>query len=177
MLARLFLLFTIVPLAELVLLLALADATSWQFTLAVVLITGIVGATLARHEGLRCWQRVHQELAAGRLPGDSLLDALMILVAGALLVTPGVLTDLVGFALLIPPFRTVVKRWLTHRFQSQIHVMSPGQNWNGYPRDYFGEDEQTDDERPETMHPGGDRIIDVKVIDADTEDADGKTTS
>ncbi len=156
MLLRLLLLFTVLPLVELVLLLILADNTSWQFTLALVLLTGVVGAALARHEGLRCWKRVQQKLAAGELPGDPLLDALMILLAGALLVTPGVLTDLFGFALLLPVFRRIVKRSLARRFLASIRVTCPP---NGWPR-------------PPGQTTVRDQIIDAQVIDAPPEEPD-----
>ena len=93
-------------------------------------------------------------MAAGQIPGDPLMDGLMILVAGALLVTPGVLTDLVGFALLTPPFRRVVKGWLKRRFQARIDLMSPGNAWppgdQPYPHD---------------------EIIETKFIDEPSEDA------
>ncbi len=158
MLLRLLLLFTLVPLVELVLLLILADKTSWQFTLALVLFTGVVGAALARHEGLRCLRRVQQKLAAGELPGDALLDGLMILLAGALLITPGVLTDLVGFALLLPAFRRVMKRWLVRRLRARIRVSFSA---NGWPQ-------------PDDQPTVPDRIIDTRVIDAPPEEPDKK---
>jgi len=149
-LLRLLLLFTAVPLVELVLLLVLADKTSWQFTLLLVLGTGVVGAALARHEGLRCWTRVQEKMAAGELPSDPLMDGLMILVAGALLVTPGVLTDVVGFALLLPMFRRTVKRYLKSRLQARIHIASPLNDW---------------------PHPSGrDEIIDTHVIETPPEE-------
>ncbi len=152
MLLRLFLLFTLIPLVELCLLLLLANVTNWWFTLGLVVLTGVVGAWLARRQGLRCWRRVHETMAAGRLPADPLMDGLMILVAGALLVTPGVLTDLVGFALLTPPFRRVVKDRLKRRFQAQINIITPG----------------------DQPHPH-DEIIETKIIDVPSEDAgDGK---
>ena len=122
MLLRLLLLFTVVPLIELVLLLRLAERISWEATLGLILLTGFVGAALARYEGVRCITRIQQKLAAGQLPGDPLLDGLMILVAGALLVTPGVLTDLVGFSLLVPGLRRIMKRFLKKRFQARITV-------------------------------------------------------
>ncbi|MBN2474507.1 MAG: FxsA family protein [Pirellulales bacterium] len=153
MLLRLLLLFTVVPLVELMLLLVLADKTSWQFTLAVVLTTGVVGAALARHQGLRCWRRVHETMAAGQLPGDPLMDGLMILLAGALLVTPGMLTDLVGFALLLPIFRRLVKRWLKRRFEASIRVTSSIPGW------------PPADRRPADH----DEIIDSRVIDVPPE--------
>jgi len=86
LLARLLLLFTVVPLVELALLLWIGSLTGLRFTLLLVLLTGIIGAGLARHQGLRCWLRVQQQLSAGQLPADPLVDGLMILVAGALLV-------------------------------------------------------------------------------------------
>ncbi|MBN2216509.1 MAG: FxsA family protein, partial [Pirellulales bacterium] len=93
MLARLVLLFTIVPLVELALLFWIAERTSWWATIGLVVVTGVVGAALARHEGLRCLQAARRKLAQGELPTDSLLDGPMILIAGTLLITPGVLTD------------------------------------------------------------------------------------
>ncbi len=154
MLLRLLLLFTLVPLVELALLIVVAQHTSLMFTIALVLVTGVVGAALARYEGLRCWRRVHEEIAAGRLPGDPLIDALMILVAGALLVTPGVLTDLVGFALLAPYFRRLVKNWLKRRFEAHIRIVFPLQDW------------------PPSEPPAHDEIIDTRVIDEQLEDDD-----
>src|SRR3972149_4678710 len=110
MLFYLFLLFTLVPLVELALLIWIGGQTSIGFTIALVLTTGIVGAALARWQGWRTRARIQDELHAGRMPADALVDGLLILVAGLLLVTPGVLTDAVGFSLLIPPLRTLVKR-------------------------------------------------------------------
>ncbi len=150
MLIRLLLLFTIVPLIELTLLLQLADWKGWWLTVCLVFGTGIVGAMLARYQGLRCMNRVQEELSAGRLPGDPMIDGLMILVAGALLVTPGILTDLVGFALLTPIFRSWMRRYLKHRFEARIRVVS-AQHGSTAPRD---------------------QVIDVHVIEADSEDVE-----
>jgi len=149
MLLRLLLLFTLVPLIELALLLWLADKTSWQFSLGLVVATGVIGTALARHEGLRCLKRIQQKLAAGELPGDPLIDGVMILLAGALLLTPGMLTDLLGFALLLPVFRRIIKRRLKVRFEARIRVVASSRNWPP-PTD-----------RP-TPH---DQIIDSRVID------------
>jgi len=151
MLLRLLLLFTLVPLVELALLIWIGQYTGLGFTIALVLLTGIVGAALARYEGLRCWRRVHQEMAAGRLPGDPLLDGLMILIAGALLVTPGILTDLLGFALLTPPLRRLLKNRIKRRIQARLETFSAMQNW------------------PPGEPDAHDRIIDVRVTDAPDE--------
>jgi len=107
---RLLLILTIIPLTELMLLLRLADAFSWQSTLALVVLTGVLGAWLARRQGIRTLARIQSELASGTLPADALIDGALILVAGLVLVTPGILTDIFGFALLIPPIRGWLKR-------------------------------------------------------------------
>ena len=154
MLLRLLLLFTLVPLVELSILIWIASRTDPWFTVGLVLVTGVLGATLARWQGTRCWLRVHEELAAGRVPGSPLLDALMILVAGALLVTPGVLTDLLGFSLLTPWFRNVMRRWLKRRYQARLDVLS---SMHGVP--------------PGAAAPG-DEIIDVRVLDPPGEEGE-----
>ena len=122
MLARLLLLFILLPMVELALLLLIAQHTSALFTLGLIIVTGVIGAWLARREGTQCLSRIQKELSRGQLPGDSLVDALMILIAGAVLLTPGVLTDLLGFFLLIPPIRVVLKQYVIARFKDRIVV-------------------------------------------------------
>lgn len=153
MLLRLLALFTIVPFIELALLIWIGRHMGLPATLALVVGTGFLGAALARHEGLRCLRRIQEQLTAGQLPADSLLDGLLILVAGALLITPGVLTDMLGFALLLPPFRRVVKRYLKLRFQARITMAATGRHW--------------DFRRGAASNR--DRIIDTKVIDVPPE--------
>jgi UPF0716 protein FxsA len=127
MLLRLLLLFTLVPLVELTLLFWIAEQVGSLFTLWLIIITGLAGAWLARHQGLQCWRKVQEQIARGQLPADSLLEGLMILLAGAVLITPGVLTDLVGFALLVPPIRRLLRRYLAARIRARIAVHSaPG---------------------------------------------------
>lgn len=116
----LLILFTVVPLVEISLLVRLADRITWPWTFLLVLATGVIGAWLARREGVKAWRRVHENLGQGQEPTDAMLDGLMILIAGALLVTPGVLTDIVGFMLLIPPCRAVVKRRMRAAFHARV---------------------------------------------------------
>jgi UPF0716 protein FxsA len=120
MFMRLLLLFVLLPLAELALLIQVGRAIGLGWTLAIVVATGFLGATLARRQGLRAWRAIHGELAAGRVPGAALVDGLLILIGGIVLLTPGILTDLAGFALLIPPTRSAVKRSLRRRFEAAI---------------------------------------------------------
>lgn len=116
----LFLLLTVLPFVELWLLLTLGRYTSVEFTLAFVILTGILGAVLLRYQGLFAWRNVQRDISAGRMPTDSLLDGLMIIIAAVLLITPGVLTDLFGITLLIPAcrrfYRTLLARWFRSRF-------------------------------------------------------------
>ena len=113
MFARLALLFVIVPLVELALLIQVGQFIGLGPTILLVLATGIGGAALARREGLRTVAAIQGELSQGRLPGQALLDGAAILFGGALLLTPGVLTDFVGLSFLLPGTR----RWMARRLQ------------------------------------------------------------
>ncbi len=120
--ARLLLLFTILPLLELWLLLELGRLLGLLATVAVVLITGAVGATVARHQGLATLQRARRALADGRVPATEAVDGLLILLAGALLVTPGLLTDASGLVLLVPQARAVVRARVSAALQRGLGV-------------------------------------------------------
>jgi UPF0716 protein FxsA len=135
-LLKLILLFTIVPFVELALLLYLAKVTGLGFTLGLVIVTGVVGSLLARSQGWRAYGRIHDELAAGRLPAEPMLDAVMIFVAGALLLTPGVLTDIFGLSLLIPWCRRYYRRRLADWFKARftIQPLGPGNRQTTSPR-------------------------------------------
>jgi UPF0716 protein FxsA len=119
-LGRLFLLFVGVPLLELFILVQVGQLVGVWPTIGLVVLTGAAGATLARLEGLRTIWKVRSELAQGRLPGGALLDGLAILVGGALLLTPGILTDLVGFSFLLPPIRKVLMGRIRKSLERQL---------------------------------------------------------
>ena len=121
-LGRLLFLFIAVPVLELALLFFIGQYTGLKFTLALVLLTGFVGAWLARQQGWRVLRRIQEQVQQGEAPAESLFDGLMIFLAGALLITPGVLTDLVGFFLLLPPGRALVKRRVVRWLLNQVHV-------------------------------------------------------
>jgi len=120
MLLRLFLLFTIVPVVELALLIQIGGLLGLGPTLLLVMGTGFAGAWLARREGLRGWLAVRDELQGGQLPGESLVHALLILVAGIVLITPGVITDIAGILLLVPPVRRSLIARVRDRLSAQI---------------------------------------------------------
>ena len=137
-LGRLALLFVVVPIIELMLLIELGQFVGIVPTLALVVATGIGGAAMARAEGLRVLFQFQQELAQGRLPGQAMLDGASVLVGGAFLLTPGVLTDLLGFSLLFPLSRRWIQRRLKERLERQIAdgsirvvAMEPGMGFGG----------------------------------------------
>jgi UPF0716 protein FxsA len=121
-LIRLILLFTIVPLLELSLLLRIGNWLGAGPTLGLVLGTGFVGAWLARREGVRAWNAVQQQLARGQVPGRELLDAVLVLLAGVVLITPGILTDAVGFALMTRPGRNWVAKRIRKRLETSVEA-------------------------------------------------------
>lgn len=117
---RLLLLFVALPAVELALLIELGSRFGTWHTLALIVITGVVGASLARGQGLSVVRQIQSEVAQGRLPAGSLIDGVMILIAGALLVTPGILTDSFGFLCLVPAFRSAAKRTLLRRLEKAV---------------------------------------------------------
>ena len=115
-LGRLALLFVIVPILELVLLIQVGQWMGMMPTIALVVFTGVTGAWLARAEGVRVFFQFQREMASGKLPGQALLDGISVLIGGAFLLTPGILTDVAGFSLLFPPTR----RWLQSRVRGRL---------------------------------------------------------
>lgn len=109
-------LFVAVPWVEIVLLLWVWRVLGPVETIVLVLGTGVLGAALARRQGTKAWAQVRAALRQGRLPSKELFDGLCVLCAGILLVTPGLLTDSIGFMLLIPSFRDLLRRKLVSRF-------------------------------------------------------------
>lgn len=117
---RLLLLFILVPIAELALLVEMGKRVGFPATLGLIIFTGVLGAWLARQQGLGVLSKIRLELDQGRLPTGHLVDGALILVAGAVLMTPGILTDALGFFCLIPPGRKLLKDYLGRRFEGAI---------------------------------------------------------
>lgn len=116
LLGRLVILFVLLPIVELVLLIQLGGAVGVVPTIGFVLLTGAIGVWLARTEGLRVLFKFQNELASGRLPSPPVFDGICILAGGLALVMPGVLTDIAGLVLLLPPSR----RWLQRRISRSL---------------------------------------------------------
>ena len=127
---KLLFLFTVVPTAELYLLLEIADRIGGLETIYLVIITGIVGAHLAKREGLGVLHQIQEAAANGESPADKLVEGLMVLIGGILLVTPGVMTDVFGLSLIVPFTRRLLvsgfRRGLKERFQFEgVHIGAP----------------------------------------------------
>ncbi|MFQ5709585.1 MAG: FxsA family protein [bacterium] len=120
MLFRLIVLFTLIPLIELALLIELGNHIGLLNTIAVVILTGVTGAALARAQGFAILSRIQRELHQGRLPGEELINGALVLAGALLLLTPGLLTDTLGFVLLFPVTRKFFKNYLKRVFRSKI---------------------------------------------------------
>ena len=123
---KLLLLFIVVPIVELILLIQLGGLIGLWPTIGLIAITGAAGASLARWQGLSVLRQIQLDMGSGKLPAGSLVDGVIILMAAALLVTPGLLTDVFGFLCLMPGFRRVMKRMLKRKFEKAIADGSGG---------------------------------------------------
>lgn len=117
MLLRLMLLFILIPLIELAILVYLGTIIGALYTVLIVVATGILGAVMARHQGLAALSRIRGSIESGIMPANDLFDGALILTGGLLLLTPGIITDIVGFAVLVPQTRRIIRRWI----RSLIH--------------------------------------------------------
>lgn len=120
MFLKLALLFTVLPMVELYLLIEVGKVIGGLSTIALVLFTGALGAYLARLEGIRTLVRAQETVRAGQMPAEELVDAVLIFLAGAMLITPGILTDGMGFLILFPPTRRYFKIWLRRQFDRAV---------------------------------------------------------
>lgn len=149
MLGRILLLLMLLPVLEIAALVWLADLTNWLVVLGVLLGAGVLGAFLARQQGVRSLRRLSRELGEGQLPADAMFDAVLVSFAGFLLILPGLLSDVVAILLLVPPTRRLFKSAIRRRFQGRV-VTSDFQSF--------------DARRPR------DQIIDVKVLDSPSQE-------
>lgn len=109
----LLILFIAVPIAELYVIIQIGGAIGVLPTIALLIVDSMLGAALARSQSRAAWERFNRALAQGRVPGREVFDGAMIILGGALLLTPGFITDLFGLILLIPPTRALVRKVLT----------------------------------------------------------------
>ena len=119
---RLLILFISVPIIELFLLIEVGKKISWELTVLIIFITAIIGARLTKIQGSQTIRNVQSALRLGKIPHREVLDGLMILVAGAILLTPGFLTDFVGFCLLVPKLRSYLRKFLKNFLKNKMIV-------------------------------------------------------
>lgn len=113
---RILVLLLLIPLLDALFLVVVADYLGWQLTVLLVVLTALLGMVFVQLEGRRTIRRIHRAVRAGRPPTDELLDGGFLIAAGAFLLTPGLVTDAIGFLLVLPPSRYVLrealKRWI-----------------------------------------------------------------
>ncbi len=122
MLLPLVLLFVVVPLAELFVIIQVGQAIGVWWTIGILIADSILGSVLMRSQGRSAWRRFNDALRAGRVPAREVIDGALVIFGGALLLTPGFLTDILGLVLLLPPTRAVVRAVLLRRFAHRLVV-------------------------------------------------------
>ena len=113
-------LFIVVPIAELYVLIQIGQAIGVLPTIALLILDSVLGAALMRAQGRATWMRFNRALAEGRMPGREVMDGMLVIFGGALLLTPGFLSDILGLILLLPPTRALVRTVLVRRFGPRI---------------------------------------------------------
>jgi len=118
--AKLLILFIIIPVTELYILIEVGKKIGSLTTIGVIILTGIIGAYLVKGQGFMILRKIQNDLNEGIMPGDSLIQGAIILAGGILLLTPGFVTDIVGFIFLIPVSRNIVKKYLLKWLKGKI---------------------------------------------------------
>ncbi|HEV7278946.1 MAG TPA: FxsA family protein [Pirellulaceae bacterium] len=154
-------LFIVVPILELTLLLLVGSYTAWWVPLAMVLVTGVVGSLLAHSQGWKTVKKIRSQLGSGRIPADSLMDGAMILAAGIMLLTPGLISDTVGISLLLPPIRRFYKDWLIRWFAGRFHVRTMLSHFGS------GRIHDDDDDLPARSPRRSGEVVDSYVVKED----------
>jgi UPF0716 protein FxsA len=117
---KLFLIFAVIPLIELGILIKIGTHIGTLNTISLVILTAAIGAYMVRLEGIGVMSRIQQNMQEGQFPAEELINGAMVLVAGALLLTPGVFTDVIGFLMVIPVSRNVIKRLIKQYIEKNI---------------------------------------------------------
>ncbi len=145
------------PLLELAILIKVGQIIGFWWTVLLLVMTGVAGAFLVQQQGMTAARRAFEQLAEGEPPLAPVLDSFLIMLAGLLLLIPGLLTDVVGFLLLVPPIRRAAARWGLRRAVAagKVHVET---------RDWRSPGRSSDTEHSQQPHPGS---RDPLVIDGE----------
>jgi UPF0716 protein FxsA len=146
-------LFIVLPLAELYVILKVGDAIGVVPTILLLAADSVLGSVLLRSQGRAVWRRFNEALAAGRMPHKEVQDGVAVVFGGAFLITPGFLTDILGFLLLFPPTRAVIRRFAVKRLSNRVSarvVTGPGRGpGRGGPGDFDAEGTATEYPAPD----------------------------
>ena len=158
MLGKLILIFVFVPLADLVLLMMMSSYTGWQFSIVLVVLSGILGAYLAKRSSLAVGVKIRERMSQGQMSPDLLTDGAMIFFAAGLLLTPGFITDAVGLSLLIPVcrrwYKARITNWMKRNFKIQVVQMPPVSDPNTVDGDVIHEEPNDIDAGPKVIKSG-----------------------
>ena len=131
MLFWLVLLFIAVPLVELYVIVETARSIGTLETIGLLILVSVLGAWMVKAQGLAVLWRIRSKLNEGQMPGRELVDGGLVLLAGALMLTPGFVTDAIGLLLLIPPTRMAIRPLLIRRFRHRVTIFGPGEPGSG----------------------------------------------
>lgn len=176
--ALLFVLFVVVPILELAVIIQVGQVAGVVPTIAALIGVSLVGAALVKREGLRAWRRVQETLQAGRMPAREVVDGALVLAGGALMLTPGFLTDAVGLVLVVPVTRALVNRVVRTRVRTTFLPgwAAPGRGGRGGRTDSrAGSSSRAGGGRSTGAHgqrPGGrdHEVVDVDVVGVERTD-------
>jgi len=125
------LLFIVMPILEIAVLLRVGSAIGWLPTLAIVIVTAVIGTAMLRQQGMATMAKARERMGRGEMPASQLIEGIILAVGGALLLTPGFVTDAIGFACLIPVSRAAIAAYIQKRGISGAHVVINGQSHGG----------------------------------------------
>jgi UPF0716 protein FxsA len=131
------LLFLLVPIAELYVIIQVGEAIGLGWTVALLIADSVLGSLLVRSQGRAVWRRFNEAVAQARVPHREIVDGVLVIFGGALLLTPGFLTDIVGVTFLLPPTRALIRRFLIRRLGGRAQVRTTrGYDVEGTAREY-----------------------------------------
>lgn len=155
-----FLLFVAVPLIELMLLIKVGEIIGILPTILLVIATAVIGVSLLKRQGLAALTKARTTVEAGEFPVESVVDGACLLVAGAFLLTPGLLTDTAGFTLLVPAFRRSIAHWLFGKLSSIANI-----NVSGFGTAGPGPDHGSSEKRDHGTREPNRNVIEGEFID------------
>lgn len=167
----LFLAFLVMPLVELWVILQVGEVIGGWWTVLLLVVDSIVGAVIVRREGRRAWSAFRDALTAGRWPADEVAQGALVLVGGALLLTPGFVTDVMGLAFVLPPTRALLAKVIRTRFREgavRMVTFGPG----GAQTSSSSTSTRTHRPPPSSPPPSSGDVLDVEVVSVERDDPD-----